>query len=219
MSNIVKRYNYDVENGVRARASRARQQTILQAALHLFLEKGFGTTTLDQILERSGASVGSFYHHFQSKVDVAAALYLETLEAYQAAFLNELRRHPDARAGIEGAVRHHLRWTGRNPELATYLTHCREPEVAEASETRAQELNRAFFEQTGAWLLAQVRDGKVRRLSSQLYQALWMGPSLEYTRLWLLGSQPHNVRQLAEAEELLAKTAWENLKVRERRER
>ena len=207
-----------MENGVRARASRAREQTILQASLHLFLEKGFGATTLDQILERSGASVGSFYHHFPSKVDVAAALYLETLEAYQAAFLAELRRYHDARPGIEGAVRHHLRWTGRNPELATYLTHCREPEVAEASEARAQELNRVFFEKTGGWLVAQVKAGKVRKLSPPLYHALWMGPSDEFTRLWLLGPHPRDVRQLVKAEDLLAKTAWENLKARARRE-
>ena len=203
-----------MENGIRARASRARQQTILDAALHLFLEKGFGATTLDQILERSGASVGSFYHHFQSKVEVAAALYLETLESYQAAFLNELRRHRDARGGIEGTVRYHVRWTRRYPELATYLTHCREPEVAEASEARAQELNRAFFEQTGAWLIKHVQDGKVRRLSPSLYYALWMGPSDEFTRLWLLGPRPRDAQQLTKAEDLLARTAWENLKAR-----
>jgi AcrR family transcriptional regulator len=187
---------------------------ILQAALKLFLEKGFGATPLDQILELSGASVGSFYHHFQSKVEVAAALYLETLETYQAAFFNELRRHRDARAGIESTVRHHLRWTARNPEKATYLTHCREPEVAEASEARIQELNRTFFAQTGAWLVVQVQCGKVRRLPQSLYHALWMGPSVEFTRLWLLGREPRDVKHLARAEGVLATTAWENMKAR-----
>jgi AcrR family transcriptional regulator len=205
-----------METGVQARASRARQQTIMRAALHLFLEKGFGATTLDQVLERSGASVGSFYHHFQSKVEVAATLYLETLESYQVAFLKELRRYREARAGIEGAVRHHLKWTGRNPELASYLTHCREPEVSEASEARAQELNRVFFEQTGAWLAQHVRNGRVRRLSAHLYYALWMGPAAEFTRLWLLGPRPRDVKQLAKAEEVLARAAWETLTVRAR---
>ena len=203
-----------MENGVRARASRARQQTILQAALHLFLEKGFGATTLDQILECSGASVGSFYHHFQSKVEVAAALYLETLESYQISFLKELHRHRDARSGIEHTVRYHLNWIARNPELATYLTHCREPEVAEASEARAQELNRLFFAQTGAWLAKQVQAGKVRRSSPPLYHALWMGPADEFTRLWLLERSPRDVKELSKAEDLLAKTAWENLRAR-----
>jgi AcrR family transcriptional regulator len=203
-----------MENGVRARASRDRRRTILQAALHLFLEKGFGATTLDQILEQSKSSVGSFYHHFRNKVDVAAVLYLETLETYQAAFLTELHRHPEARSGIESTVRHHLRWTGRNPERATYLMHCREPEVAEASEARAQQLNRAFFEEVGAWLAAQVKVEKVRRISVPLYHALWMGASDEFTRLWLLEPHPRDLRQLAKAEDLLAQTAWQNLRAR-----
>ncbi len=201
-----------MENGVRAQASRARQQAILQAALSLFLNNGFGATTLEQILERSGASVGSFYHHFQGKVEVAAALYLEILDSYQSAFLRELRRHREARAGIEGTVRQHLRWTGHNQELAAYLTHCREPEVAAASEARAQNLNRAFFGQTGAWLAEHLRQGLLRRLSPHLYHALWIGPADEFTRLWLLGSRPRDVKQLARAEDVLASAAWNNLR-------
>lgn len=102
--------------GIRAQAAQARKKTILDAALDLFLEKGFGAATLELILERSNASVGSFYQHFQGKVNVAAALYLETLESYQRAFLNELSRHREARGGIEGTVRHHLKWTAQKSE-------------------------------------------------------------------------------------------------------
>jgi AcrR family transcriptional regulator len=201
-----------MDDGIRARASRVRRQAILDAALLLLVERGFGATTLDQILDRSEASVGSFYHHFQSKTEVAAALYLETLESYQAAFLSALRRHRRPQAGIEGAVRHHLGWTGRNILLATYLTHCREPEVSAVSEARARELNRAFFDQTGAWLAPHVENGRVRRLSPQLYYALWMGPADEFTRLWLAG--PHDVKQLTSAGQILASAAWDNLRLR-----
>lgn len=197
--------------GIRAQASRARQERILEAALDLFLEKGFGATTLDQILERSNASVGSFYHHFQSKVDVAAALYLETLESYQLAFLNELSRHREARGGIEGAVRHHLKWTAQNPNLAAYLTHCREPEVAEASEAQARDLNRVFFERAGAWLASHVKEKRVRRLSPDLYYALWMGPADEYTRRWLLRGA-RDASRLAKAADVLARAAWHSLR-------
>src|SRR5262249_13839968 len=129
-----------METGIRARATQARRQQILQAGLDCFLERGVGGTTVDHIRARCGASVGSFYHHFQSKVEVAAALYLETLAAYQGAFAQELRRHAGAQSGIEATVRHHLRWVGQQPQLASYLTHCREPEVVAASEARAQEL-------------------------------------------------------------------------------
>ncbi len=203
-----------VETGLRARASRTRKQTILDAALQLFLEKGFGTTTLDEILERSKASVGSFYYHFQSKVDVAAALYLDILESYQAAFLKELCAHANARPGIEATIRWHLRWTQANPERASYLSHCREPEVAEASEARAEELNRAFFNQSGEWIKKQVRDGVLRKLSSELYFALWMGPSDEFTRRWLLEAAEQRAKRLTTAGNVLASAAWESLKAR-----
>src|SRR5215470_7416682 len=99
--------------GVRAQATRARREQILQAGLECFLDRGVGGTTVDEIRDRCRASVGSFYHHFQSKVEVAAALYLETLAAYQRAFASELLTHTRAQSGIEGAVRYHLRWVGQ----------------------------------------------------------------------------------------------------------
>lgn len=201
-----------METGLRARSSMRRQQAILDSALDLLLEKGFGATTLEQILERSGASVGSFYHHFKSKIDVASALYLTILETYQKAFVGELRRHSDARDGIEGGVRHHLRWVGSNPKAAAYLTHCRESEVAEASEARAQELNRVFFEQVFGWLVTHIRAKEVRSISVELYHPLWIGPADEFARYWL--SQPPNRKQLLGAERVLAPAAWEALRAR-----
>jgi AcrR family transcriptional regulator len=196
-----------MEDGIRVRASRARRQQILDAALDLFLEKGVGATTVEEVLGRSGASVGSFYHQFSSKADVAAALYLETLDLYDRSFLSELRRHDRARKGIEGAVRAHLRWTVKNPKLANYLIHCREPEVAELSEERAQQLNRIFYDEVLKWLRRLVDAGEVRKLPSDIYFALWMGPANEFTRLWLLGSD-RDPSKIARAESLLASAAW-----------
>ena len=49
----------------------------MNAALELFVTKGFLATTMDDVRRRSGASIGSIYHHFGSKEDLAAALYVE----------------------------------------------------------------------------------------------------------------------------------------------
>ena len=40
---------------------------IVEAAWDLFYEKGYDNTTIDDIIERSGTSKGSFYYHFESK--------------------------------------------------------------------------------------------------------------------------------------------------------
>lgn len=179
-----------------------------------FLLRGVGATTVDQIREASGASVGSFYHHFASKVDVAATLYLETLGAYQDAFARELLAHDEARAGIEAVVRQHLRWVGRSPELASYLTHCREPEVMAASETRVQELNQGFFTSVGGWLARFAQRGTIRALPPDLYYALWMGPAEVFTRLWLASGQGKSA--LTEAQRMLPPAAWEALRATKR---
>ncbi len=203
--------------GTRATASRARRQRILEAALDCFLQRGVGGTNVDRIRARSGASVGSFYHHFESKVEVAAALYLETLESYQRAFAGELRSHARARSGIQGAVRHHLRWVAEHPRLASYLTHCREPEVAAASEARAQGLNRVFFDEVFGWWRRHAGRGDLRPLRPDLCYALWMGPAEVFTRLWLAAGQDR--ARLAEADLLLPSAAWVALRASPRAQR
>ena len=195
--------------GLRAETSRARREHILAAGLDCFLERGVGATTVDHIRARCGASIGSVYHHFTGKVGVAAALYLETLESYQGNLVDELCTHERARSGIEATVRSHLQWVGRHPKLASYLTHCREPEVAAASEARAQELNRVFFGEVGRWLRRQAERGHIRRLPPQVYYALWMGPAEVFTRLWLADQSPAGLR---EAEASLPAAAWEALR-------
>src|SRR5258708_35559368 len=61
-------------------SSERRRQEIMAAALDCFTAKGFSETSMADIQERSGASMGSIYHHFESKERLAAALYLEGLK-------------------------------------------------------------------------------------------------------------------------------------------
>ncbi len=59
------------------------RQRIIQAALYLFWLQGYTATGIAEILERSGANAGSFYHFFKTKEELLLAvleLYLQTLE-------------------------------------------------------------------------------------------------------------------------------------------
>jgi TetR/AcrR family transcriptional regulator, transcriptional repressor for nem operon len=51
---------------------------LLEAARHLFWEKGFAATGMAELLDRAQANSGSFYHFFESK----EALLLELLDSY-----------------------------------------------------------------------------------------------------------------------------------------
>jgi TetR/AcrR family transcriptional repressor of nem operon len=47
---------------------------ILDAALELILQKGFGSTSIDNVIEKVGITKGAFFYHFKSKRDMALAL-------------------------------------------------------------------------------------------------------------------------------------------------
>jgi AcrR family transcriptional regulator len=47
---------------------------ILEAAMHLFWEKGYGSTSIADILSRAGVNSGSLYHFFPGKQDLLVAV-------------------------------------------------------------------------------------------------------------------------------------------------
>jgi AcrR family transcriptional regulator len=188
----------------------ARRDEILDAALRCFTDKGFGGTTIEDVRQASGASVGSIYHHFGGKEQLAAALYAEGLRDYQDRFLETLERHrDDARAAIETLVLDHVRWIVEHPDLARFLLGRREGEVRRAADAAARELNRAFFRTAAAWFAEQASRGAIRRLGFDLYAALLIGPSQELARHWLAGNAKTSLEDAGPA---LAAAAWASLR-------
>jgi len=51
------------------------QATILDAAETVFIERCYTNATISEVTERSGASVGSIYHHFGGKAELFYALW------------------------------------------------------------------------------------------------------------------------------------------------
>jgi AcrR family transcriptional regulator len=180
-----------------------RRQRILDSALRSFNARGVAATTVGDIRRLSGASVGSLYHHFGGKDQLAEELYVEILRDYQRGFLAVLRRESDPERGIKELVRHHLRWVRRNPERARYLLRGPRPES-----DAIRDLNRELFRATAAWLEPYVAAGRVRRLPLDLTYAIMAGPAQEFSRNWLEGRMRSSAR---EAERALADAAWRAL--------
>jgi AcrR family transcriptional regulator len=53
------------------------QRALLDAAREVFTERGFASTSITDIVKRSGSSVGSVYHHFGGKSEMFLALWEE----------------------------------------------------------------------------------------------------------------------------------------------
>jgi AcrR family transcriptional regulator len=61
------------------RRSEARPGEIVQAALDLFVEKGFSSTKMDEIAKRAGVTKGTVYLYFPSKEDLFRAVVEEMM--------------------------------------------------------------------------------------------------------------------------------------------
>ncbi len=181
------------------------REAVLDAALEVFTEKGYGAAGIEDIRTRSGASVGSIYHHFAGKEQIAAALYARGLEDYRDGLLAALSRSRGAEAGIRAIVRHHLRWVASEPALAGFLMNRRETEVVAASEERVHALNRETFGRIAEWQAEQVRSGALNELPLDLLLAIALGPAQEFARHQLAGRATSS---RARAERTLGEAAW-----------
>jgi AcrR family transcriptional regulator len=186
--------------------TRPRRQAILEAALECFLANSVSATKIDAIRDRSGASVGSIYHFFGSKDGLATQLYVEVLADHHANYLDALRTSRSAKVGVTGAVHAHLRWVAANRDRARYVFNWRELEVIDRREPAVVALNEELYRVASEWLAGHVRAGRIRSLSPRMFQALWMGATLEYARLWM--AHPTSAADLVDAGDALANAAW-----------
>src|SRR5579859_5065043 len=189
--------------------SQRRRQEIMTAALDCFKSKGFSETTMQDIHERSGASMGSIYHHFESKERLAAALYLEGLKGVHGAIRGVLAETEQAEVGIKRLVRAYVEWFVQNPDLGHYLFQGMGAQYLELEGDNIRAENALLLRDLGGWLRPHIESGHIARLPVELYSPLMLGPTREFLQTWLanrvgqrMDSPPHlneNSQALAEA--------------------
>ena len=72
----------NVLNAKRERRKEARPGELLDAALDLFVEKGFAATRAEEVAARAGVSKGTLFLYFQSKEDLFKAVVRENISGH-----------------------------------------------------------------------------------------------------------------------------------------
>jgi AcrR family transcriptional regulator len=181
-----------------------RRRQILDAALRVFLKKGYGGTRIEDIRKGSRASTGSIYHAFGGKEAIAAALFVEANQGWSQATARAVAQAegPDGpiRASVEGLID----WGLARPDLFRFLDDMRFLEArltGAASVTDGQALAAQAYRD-------QVRSGEVRDIPWTLARALILGPAYDYLRRGA-GAILAN----ADDRRLLSEAAWDAVKV------
>ena len=165
----------------------ARTRT-LGVALQAFGEIGYDAVSVAEIRARAGVSNGSFFHHFGSKEGLAAALFLDGIERYQADVLRHLHgAAQDARAGIAALIEGHLRWVEDNRPMARFLFEQSGPAWSDPVAAKLAAANARFFGAIDGWRRPLVRAGALADVPGAVFFALLIGPAQVLCRGWLTG--------------------------------
>ena len=190
-------------------ARRSRKDEILQAALACFTDFGVDATTIEMIRDRSGASIGSLYHHFGNKERIIGALYLAGTAEYAALLAEGFAQADSAEACVKLLVTSYVDWVVANPDWARFILHSRSR--VEASEVGAElrEVNRVNFRRILDALAVYRAQGLFKAMPVDCFTSVVIGPTHDFARHWLAG---RTQTSLAECRELLAQVAWDSVR-------
>ena len=173
-----------------------RRESILEAALGCFLEKGYIATTINDIREASGATTGSIYHFFDGKGALAMAL----LEDAVAGWSGESKASSDTAEAVIKASAGRPRELGPQESRAVPL-HGRNPHplghragIRRRSPTpwpRARARPRPAMRKF-------VKARKVKDLPWPVAHSLILGPAYNYLRLATTGRARVAAKRAAE---------------------
>ncbi|XEG70490.1 TetR/AcrR family transcriptional regulator [Pseudomonas sp. abacavir_1] len=187
----------------------SRKDDILQAALACFSESGVDATTIEMIRDRSGASIGSLYHHFGNRERIIGALYLEGIGQYAALLDAGLREGMSAEATVKLFVTCYIDWVVAHPDWARFILHNRGRVEAGEMGEQLREANRQQGRRIAELLAVHRQAGAFREMPFELFNSVVIGPTHDYVRNWLAG---RTRVELADCRDLLAEIAWESVR-------
>jgi AcrR family transcriptional regulator len=86
----------------RAAQGASTRAALVNAARRLFTERGFASTSLDEIVADANVTKGALYHHFQGKEDLFAAVYEEVQREVSDRVVAEFLRPDPWEALVQG---------------------------------------------------------------------------------------------------------------------
>ncbi len=156
----------------------SRPAELLQAALDLFVERGFAATRLDDVAKRAGVSKGTLYLYFSSKEDIFKASVRETIVPMIEAFGETVNQSDLPADKLLRAF--FMEWW--NSFGATKLSGLVKLIMAEAN--NFPEMARFFNDEVIALNLRVlidiadkgVAEGRFRKVDTEAHSHLWMAP-------------------------------------------
>jgi len=192
------------------------RERILGAALELFVDQGYFNTNVPKISAKSKCSVGSIYHHFINKQEIASSLYLDGIKQFRMALEQAIDGVPDNSStslpvsSLEITIRNlvvaFLCFAEDHKALSQYLWLARHNEYLEGEVTVP---TRVGFDSLGRKLTRSIKQAisndEIPPVKADILWTIVFGIPLSFVRDWLEGYTSASPKQVATT---LANACW-----------
>jgi AcrR family transcriptional regulator len=185
------------------------RERILQASLELFVDQGYFNTNVPDISKKSKCSVGSIYHHFLNKEEIASSLYFAGIHQFRTALDSSIDAEKDLEKNIKALVTSFLSFSEDHILLSQYLWLARHNEFLTGKIGHPTTVG---FDTLGRKLTKSIKDGMRKKIippiKADIMWSIIFGIPLSYIRDWLDG---YSTRPPKEVAPILANACWEAL--------
>ena len=160
------------------------REIVLDSALYLFAEKGFFNTSIPDIVNHSGVSTGSIYHHFSGKEDIARALYDRHVAEMEQVIAKIEQQHVQAKARCREIILTLFDMTEKEPLVMEYMLHARHqefmPDIAPVCSSRP-------FQRMREVVAKGIIKGEIRHMDTMVAAVSVFGGALKFIQFHLDG--------------------------------
>lgn len=182
------------------------RQKIFRAAQKLFVEKGYHSTSIPDIVREAGVSTGAIYHHYSSKEELARELHETAVAEFLTRYEGEVRSQKSTYDKIRAYTGLMFRWTEKDPVMVQYLLYGRPKEILDKCLSVCSEEG---LQGTMEIVDNGIQNGEIRPMTSYLAAASISGTIIRMLELRLDGIIEHPLIEFIEA---TANNIWLSLR-------
>lgn len=98
-----------------------KKNNLLQAATMIFAEKGYRSSSVDEIVEKADVAKGTFYYHFKSKEDLFLSLIDAGIEKLSGQMIAEAEKFHNPIQKVEAVIASQYKFFNNNQDICQML--------------------------------------------------------------------------------------------------
>src|ERR1035437_4995409 len=144
------------------------EQTILEVAERLFLEKGFASTSTTQIAKEVGCNQALVHYYFRTKDNLFNTIFEQKFKLFfQGIFEAKNMKNLEFPDKLKYVIESHFDLLRKNPRIPSLIINelARQPEQINILREKLRVFPEQLFEDLNAELQSEIEKGKIREIS------------------------------------------------------